>query len=44
MLIMDSYKIAILWILGTVFMLLAVSVATSLLRPAGGARKGGDTR
>jgi len=40
MLIMDLYKIPIPWMLGTVFAILAVSIAASLLRPPGGARMG----
>jgi len=40
MLIMEFYKIPIPWMLGTVFAILAVSVAASLLRPSGNARKG----
>jgi len=43
MLIMDLYKIPIPWMLGTVFVILAVSIAASLLRPPGGASKSGDT-
>ena len=44
MLIMDLYKIPIPWMLGTVFAILAVSIAASLLRPPVGARKGGEVR
>jgi tellurite resistance protein TerC len=40
MLIMEFYKIPIPWMLGTVFAILAISVAASLLRPPGNARKG----
>jgi len=43
MLIMDLYKIPIPWMLGTVFAILALSIAASLLRPPGDARKGGGT-
>ena len=42
MLIMDLYKIPIPWMLGTVFAILAISIAASLLRPPAGARKGGE--
>ena len=35
MLIMDLYKIPIPWMLGTVFAILALSIAASLLRPPG---------
>ena len=42
MLIMDFYKIPIPWMLGTVFAILAVSIAASLLRPPGNAGKAGD--
>ena len=38
MLIMDLYKIPIPWMLGTVFAILAVSIAASLLRPPRAAR------
>jgi tellurite resistance protein TerC len=44
MLIMDLYKIPIPWMLGTVFAILALSIAASLLHPAAGARKGGEFR
>ena len=44
MLIMDLYKIPIPWMLGTVFTVLVVSIGASLLRPPGGARKGGEVR
>lgn len=44
MLIMDLYKIPIPWMLGTVFAILALSIAASLLRPPAGARKGGEVR
>ena len=44
MLIMDLYKIPIPWMLGTVFAILAVSIAASLLRPPAGARQGGEVR
>jgi tellurite resistance protein TerC len=42
MLIMDFYKIPIPWMLGTVFAILAVSIAASLLRPPGDPRKVSD--
>lgn len=43
MLLMDVYKVPILWMLGTVAVILAVSVVASLLspRPQGEANKGG---
>ena len=44
MLIMDVYKIPIPWMLGTVFAILALSIAASLLRAPAGARKGGELR
>jgi tellurite resistance protein TerC len=44
MLVMDLYKIPIPWMLGTVFAILALSIAASLLRPPAGARKGGEAR
>jgi tellurite resistance protein TerC len=44
MLIMDLYKIPIPWMLGTVFAILAISIAASLLRPPGGARIGDATQ
>jgi len=44
MLMMDLYKIPIPWMLGTVFAILAVSIAASLMRPPGGAHKGGEVR
>ena len=44
MLIMGFYKIPIPWMLGTVFTILAVSIAASLLRPPGDARKGDGAR
>jgi len=42
MLIMDFCKIPIPWMLGTVFAILAVSIAASLLRPPGDPRKVSD--
>ena len=44
MLIMDVYKIPIPWMLGTVFAILALSIAASLLRAPAGARNGGELR
>ncbi len=44
MLIMDLYKIPIPWMLGTVFAILALSVAASLLRPPANEQEGGETR
>jgi tellurite resistance protein TerC len=44
MLIMDLYKIPIPWMLGTVFAILAISIAASLLRPPGVARIGDGTQ
>jgi tellurite resistance protein TerC len=38
MLIMDLYKIPIPWMLGTVLVILVVSIAASLLRPPRGPR------
>lgn len=44
MLIMDLYKIPIPWMLGTVFAILAVSIAASLLRPPAKEDEGGEAR
>ena len=44
MLIMDLYKIPIPWMLGTVFAILVVSIAASLLRSPEGARNGDATQ
>jgi tellurite resistance protein TerC len=44
MLIMDFYKIHIPWMLGTVFAILAISVAASLLRPAAAGERSDETR
>ena len=44
MLIMDLYKIQIPWVLGTIFAILALSIAASLLRPPVVAHKGGEVK